>query len=92
MFGNSVDSLGKLGKPNLGKIMRKSKDYRSDIDYVIERDRKESKKKAKAWRDMRRNQIKAKRHHDRITPEDGRVLEGWDGAQVDEGYGLGDEA
>ena len=80
-----------MGKLNLGKIMRKGKASRLDMDYIVEKDRKESKKRSKAWREMRKNVAHMKRNYEVTTPEDGRVLEGWDGNQFDEGYGLGDE-
>lgn len=71
--------------------MRKNKSSRTDMDYIIEKERKESKKRSKAWREMRKNVATMKRNHDRTTPEDGRILEGWDGKDFNDGYGFGDE-
>lgn len=74
--------IGTLGKPNLGNVGIKMK--RNDIDYTMEKDWKERKKRSKAWRQLRQNQINAKRYHDRINQDDGRILansnkeEGWD--------------
>lgn len=93
MFG-SVETLGKLeslGKPNLGKVMRKNKASRIDMDYIMEKERKESKKRSKAWREMRKSVATMKRLHDRTKHEDGSVLEGWDGKDFNDGYGFGDE-
>lgn len=82
-----------MGKPNLGKIMRKGKASRLDMDYIVEKDRKESKKRSKAWREMRKNVAHMKRNHEVTTPDDGRMLEGWDDwKESGEGYGLGDQA
>ena len=50
---------------------------------MLEKERKDSKKRAKAWREMRKNVAYMKRHHEMTTPEDGRVL------TEDDEYGFG---
>lgn len=70
---------------NMKKKSKKNSD-RLDFDYSFEKERKESRKKAKAWREKRKNVAFMKRNHDITSPFDGRVLmgsnsggEGWDG-------------
>ena len=83
MFCGVCVNIGNMKSFHLGNKMLKDKKHRLDIDYVIEKDRKEVRKSQKAWRKMRKTQIFIKRHHDRTTPDDGRVM------VMADGYGIG---
>lgn len=93
MLGNvemSGNSRNVKGGVIVSKKINSLKKANVELSYVAERERKEKRKASKSWRDMRKRHIEAKRFHDRTTPEDGRMLEGY-GLGKDDGYGLGEE-